>query len=434
MDPARARRPWRPRGRSRDRSTPRPATDYLVCSDGLSSYVDEQDDRARTCRRRSADRRDRLVDLALRAGGAGQHHLHRRRHRRRRRWHRAEPILDGAVAEPRRASDLARRGRASVDPAPATGQSRRATAAQHRSPARRRRVPRRHPHRCRRSSSSPSTSTTSGTSQPTRARSRSSKGVQGNAAGVEAVAPPRADRHPGHRAAAGRPRARRQRDPGLRWSGRRGRPCVVEPATATALRARRHRPRRRPQPVEASTVTARRPTPSAPPVTASRSHAAPAPPPCPLDLVRGRASERRACRAHRREAPRHRAHPRGVRGRADSRLPSPRSARRTATSCRAGCSRTVSGFAALAIGAHLAVRWLAPYADPVLLPAAIALNGIGLVLIHRLDLRRRETRPRHRSLGRPRECAAAAGLDVASASRRSSSCCWSSATIARSSR
>lgn len=44
------------------------------------------------------------------------------------------------------------------------------------------------------------------------------------------------------------------------------------------------------------------------------------------------------------------------------------------------------GFAALAIGTHLVVRWLAPYADPVLLPAVIALNGLGLVLIHRLDL------------------------------------------------
>jgi cell division protein FtsW (lipid II flippase) len=44
------------------------------------------------------------------------------------------------------------------------------------------------------------------------------------------------------------------------------------------------------------------------------------------------------------------------------------------------------GFAALALAAHLAVRWLAPYADPVLLPAAVTLNGIGLVLIHRLDL------------------------------------------------
>jgi cell division protein FtsW (lipid II flippase) len=44
------------------------------------------------------------------------------------------------------------------------------------------------------------------------------------------------------------------------------------------------------------------------------------------------------------------------------------------------------GFAALAVGAHLAVRRLAPYADPLILPAAIALNGIGLVVIHRLDL------------------------------------------------
>jgi cell division protein FtsW (lipid II flippase) len=44
------------------------------------------------------------------------------------------------------------------------------------------------------------------------------------------------------------------------------------------------------------------------------------------------------------------------------------------------------GFAALALAAHLAVRWLAPYADPVLLPSAVALNGLGLVIIHRLDL------------------------------------------------
>jgi cell division protein FtsW (lipid II flippase) len=44
------------------------------------------------------------------------------------------------------------------------------------------------------------------------------------------------------------------------------------------------------------------------------------------------------------------------------------------------------GFIAVALIAHLAVRQFAPYADPVLLPAAIALNGLGLVLIHRLDL------------------------------------------------
>lgn len=36
--------------------------------------------------------------------------------------------------------------------------------------------------------------------------------------------------------------------------------------------------------------------------------------------------------------------------------------------------------------AHLSVRVLAPYADPFLLPAAVMLNLIGLVMIHRLDL------------------------------------------------
>jgi cell division protein FtsW (lipid II flippase) len=44
------------------------------------------------------------------------------------------------------------------------------------------------------------------------------------------------------------------------------------------------------------------------------------------------------------------------------------------------------GLAALFLVAHLAVRRFAPYADPVLLPAAALLNGIGLVLIRRLDL------------------------------------------------
>ena len=46
------------------------------------------------------------------------------------------------------------------------------------------------------------------------------------------------------------------------------------------------------------------------------------------------------------------------------------------------------GLAFLGVGVvtHLLVRWRAPWADPVLLPTALALNGIGLAMIHRLDL------------------------------------------------
>jgi cell division protein FtsW (lipid II flippase) len=44
------------------------------------------------------------------------------------------------------------------------------------------------------------------------------------------------------------------------------------------------------------------------------------------------------------------------------------------------------GMAVLALTMHLVLRWRAAYADPVLLPIATALNGLGLVLIHRIDL------------------------------------------------
>jgi cell division protein FtsW (lipid II flippase) len=47
-----------------------------------------------------------------------------------------------------------------------------------------------------------------------------------------------------------------------------------------------------------------------------------------------------------------------------------------------------AGFGTLLLVAHLVVRRFAPYADPVLLPVVAVLNGLGLVMIHRLDLAR----------------------------------------------
>ncbi|MEU2229536.1 FtsW/RodA/SpoVE family cell cycle protein [Streptomyces vietnamensis] len=49
-------------------------------------------------------------------------------------------------------------------------------------------------------------------------------------------------------------------------------------------------------------------------------------------------------------------------------------------------ARYGAGLGGLALVAHLAVRFRAPYADPLLLPIAVLLNGLGLVLIYRLDL------------------------------------------------
>jgi len=62
-----------------------------------------------------------------------------------------------------------------------------------------------------------------------------------------------------------------------------------------------------------------------------------------------------------------------------------------------------AGLVVLALGLHVVLRWRAPYADPVILPVAVALNGVGLAMIYRIDLayalRGRETSFAERQLG-----------------------------------
>jgi len=57
-----------------------------------------------------------------------------------------------------------------------------------------------------------------------------------------------------------------------------------------------------------------------------------------------------------------------------------------------GLSGKISGlplfllvYIALMLAAHAAVRRFAPYADPLMLPLAALLNGLGLVMIYRLE-------------------------------------------------
>jgi cell division protein FtsW (lipid II flippase) len=59
----------------------------------------------------------------------------------------------------------------------------------------------------------------------------------------------------------------------------------------------------------------------------------------------------------------------------------------------AGAFVLSAGLVTLAVAAHFVIRRVAPYADPVLLPLVLCLNGLGLAMIYRLDLGRLQIDP-----------------------------------------
>jgi cell division protein FtsW (lipid II flippase) len=61
-------------------------------------------------------------------------------------------------------------------------------------------------------------------------------------------------------------------------------------------------------------------------------------------------------------------------------------------------ARLSAGFAALVIVLHFVLRLRAPYADPVILPVAVLLNGMGLAMIYRLSLRYKESDPQYANI------------------------------------
>jgi cell division protein FtsW (lipid II flippase) len=72
-----------------------------------------------------------------------------------------------------------------------------------------------------------------------------------------------------------------------------------------------------------------------------------------------------------------------------------------------------TGFLVITITFHLVMRWRAPYADPLILPIATLLNGLGLVMINRLDLANGRDLAEGMALRQLMWSAIAAGLAIA---------------------
>jgi hypothetical protein len=67
----------------------------------------------------------------------------------------------------------------------------------------------------------------------------------------------------------------------------------------------------------------------------------------------------------------------------------------------AGALGLAVGLVSLAVAAHFVIRRVAPYADPVLLPLVLCLNGLGLAMIYRLDLGRQQIDPERQGFAGP---------------------------------
>jgi hypothetical protein len=90
----------------------------------------------------------------------------------------------------------------------------------------------------------------------------------------------------------------------------------------------------------------------------------------------------------------------------------------------------------LVVAAHLTIRFRAPYADPIMLPIISALNGLGLALIHRVNLAQDSAPPAHTqltwmTLGVIPSSACSSACTTTAGCRRSPtppawsrSCCW----------